>query len=232
MSKKEIYFSGYFNIDHAQLERYGALDICIVTDNRAFIDPFLIFANKKYISQHTTIIKYLKFLKKLSTNNFERGIYEHYFKFPEVSQLWLGFSFGNKGRGNGPKFGKALNRNLNSIFTNFGEEKITESPHLEKLCLVERGVGADMISDFTANLIKNFLITYTERFAEKNIDSSKKKEFNIKKATFDFSTKIWLNRKAILPFVLNPEGKSEFVLLTPKDILSKSNTWISKSDFS
>ncbi len=231
MSDKEIYFSGYFDVSHTQLEEYGALDICIVTDNQAFIDPFLIFANEKYSEQHARIINYLKFLKEKSTQNFDKGIYEHYFKFPEVSQLWLGFSSGNRGRGNGPKFGRSLNKNLNSIFSNFGEEKVTESPHLEKLCLVERGVGADMISDFTANLIKDFLITYTEEFSKENIDSSKKKIFNIPKTIFDYSSGMWLNRSASLPFVLTPEGKAEFVLLTPKDILAKSDTWISKNDF-
>lgn len=231
MNTKEIYFSGYFNISHDLLEDYGALDICIVTDNQAFIDPFLIFANEKYSDQHASIIKYLKFLKENATTSLDRGIYEHYFKFPEVSQLWLGFSSGNRGRGNGPKFGRSLNKNLNSIFSNFGEEQVTESPHLEKLCLIERGVGADMISDFTANLIKDFLISYTEEFARENIDDSKKKVFNIQKTVFDYSSRMWVSRTATLPFVLTPEGREEFVLLTPKDILAKSDTWISKNDF-
>lgn len=88
-----------------------------------------------------------------------------------------------------------------------------------------------MISDFTANLIKDFLIIYTEKFAEDNIDCLKKKEFKIEKAIFDYSSGMWLHRNAILPFILTPEGRSEFILLTPKDILSKYNTWISRNDF-
>ena len=44
--------------------------------------------------------------------------------FGEIEQNWLGFSLvGNAGRGLGPKFATALNRNLNTVFSSFGTRR-------------------------------------------------------------------------------------------------------------
>jgi hypothetical protein len=79
----------------------------------------------------------------------------------------------------GADFARALHANLYSVFYDFGEEKITKGSHLEKLCLVSRGIGRDNISDFTTNLIKEFLL-------------------------------------------------GNYVLLTPRDILTREDIWISR----
>jgi len=72
------------------------------------------------------------------------------YTFREVSQNWLGFTrVGNRGSGLGMKFATALHKNLRLLFSNFGDEQITNGSHLEKLCLIESGVGRDTISDFT-----------------------------------------------------------------------------------
>jgi hypothetical protein len=48
-----------------------------------------------------------------------------WFRFPEVKQNWLGFSLiGNKGLGLGRKFAIALGANLQSVFADFGHERI------------------------------------------------------------------------------------------------------------
>ena len=100
--------------------------------------------------------------------------------FPEVKQLWLGFSqTGNSGSGLGVDFARALNSNLHVIFTNFGDEQITKGSHIEKVCLVREGVGRDNISDFTANLIKEFLLEYTQSFAKAHIDPEHRKTVSV-----------------------------------------------------
>ena len=58
------------------------------------------------------------------------------------------------------------------VFDDLGKEIITQSNHLEKAGLFEIGVGKDNISDFTTNLIKKYLLKYTEKFAKKYIDGS------------------------------------------------------------
>ena len=234
-NKPRIYFSDYFEIDHNVIENYGALDIALVCDNPAFVDPFLIFANSKYKKQHSFIIRYLELLKNKavvnSDNELNSGDFQHYYKFPEVKQAWLGYSVdGNAGLGLGPLFAESLYKNLNKIFANFGKEKITKSAHIEKLCLVEEGVGIDKISDFTLNLIKGFILEYTQEFALKNIDQKFIKEFPVKKTSFDFNTGLWKDGRFKLPF-FEYKNKVDFVLLVPQDVLTSHDTWISKNDF-
>jgi len=231
----KIYFSDFFNVEHSTIEEYGALDISLICDNPAFVDPFLIFANSKYKNLHYLIINYLKFLRDLSIKKegeqLSTGDFKHYYKFPEVRQVWLGYSVdGNSGLGLGSDFAESLYKNLNKIFSKFGKEDITKSSHLEKLCLIEEGVGVDKISDFTLNLIKKYLLEYTEKFADKYLDNKFVTKFAINKVEFDFEKGIWKDANFDLPFILN-NGKKDFVLLVPKKILTKQENWISRSDF-
>ncbi|MEN9921353.1 MAG: hypothetical protein RLZZ517_331 [Candidatus Parcubacteria bacterium] len=227
----KIHFSDFFEVDHNIIESYGALDISLLSDNPAFVDPFLIFYSKKkeYQNLHKQIIEYILFLKRSSDSN---NYLESSYKFPEVKQTWLGYSRkGNKGRGLGSKFAKELNNNLSEIFSDLQDTKITKSPHLEKLCLVADRVGADTISDFTLNLIKKYLVAYTQEFCKKNVDLKFLTDFRINKLEFDFKRGIWIDGVASLPFVYNEKNIKEYVLLTPRDILVKEEDWISKSDF-
>lgn len=224
----KIYFSDFFEIDHEALDAHGALDISLLSDNPAFVDPFLIFYSKKaeYIKLHDFIVKYLVFLKNQSdTGQFSPVFYS----FHEVNQVWLGFSKGgNKGLGLGDFFAKELHENLVNIFKG-AKNNITKSSHIEKLCIVGERVGADKISDFTINLIKEYLVRYTEKFAKQYLDESKTSTFRISKLYFDFNKNNWVDGEAILP--INPFNKSEYILLTPKDILVKEEGWISVNSF-
>ncbi|HRY36273.1 MAG TPA: hypothetical protein P5230_00120 [Candidatus Magasanikbacteria bacterium] len=224
----KIYFSDFFEVDHNKLESYGALDISLLSDNPAFIDPFLIFysKNKDYQQLHQSIVNYLIFLKKQSDEgNFSNLFYT----FPEVNEVWLGFSkSGNKGLGLGPYFANELNENLINIFKG-NKNKITKSTHIEKLCIIGERIGADKISDFTLNLIKHYLVKYTEKFAIENLDNKYISKFRISKLFFDFEKSNWVDGEAVLP--INPHDKSNYVLLTPKDILVKEEGWISVNDF-
>ena len=143
-----------------------------------------------------------------------------------MKQTWLGFTeSGNRGSGLGNHFASALHENLHKLFGNFGREGITKSSHLEKLCLIKERVGRDNISDFTTNLIKSFICEYTQRFALKNIDPSLRKIVVIHKVQFNYSTESWESAQFNLPWM-----DSDYVLLTPTDILTKDDTWINKTD--
>ncbi|WP_201772710.1 hypothetical protein [Endozoicomonas numazuensis] len=143
-----------------------------------------------------------------------------------MKQNWLGYSkVGNGGSGLGSKFAAALNDNLSTIFNDFGAEKITQSSHLEKLCLIKDGVGKDSISDFTTNLIKGFICEYTERFSKEHVDENRCRTVHVKHAQFNYETRTWMSKKYKLPFI-----DGDFVLLTPKDILTKDEAWINKHD--
>ena len=224
-----VYFSDIFGVDENVIESYGALNISLINDLPLFVDPFLLFESEKkeYQQLHKNILKYVAFIRDKSVSiHITEGLLRHWFVFSEVKQNWLGYSkVGNSGSGLGLGFAYALKENLNTIFSDFGKETVTKDSHLEKLCIIKEGVGKDNISDFTVNLIKSYLCSYTEKFAIKYISSNMRKIVSIDRVEFDYKTMRWKPKKYDLPFI-----DGDFVLLTPKDILTKDENWINKKD--
>lgn len=223
-----IYFSQAFDVDPAILDEYGAFDISVASDLPLFIDPFLLFnsENPQYQALHESILTYLRFLKGKAATNLDAGLIDAWYSFREVKQNWLGFTvLGNSGHALGTEFAYALHESLGKILPNFGSEGVTQSSHLEKLCLIKPRVGRDSISDFTTNLIKHFLLSYTQTFAVEHLDPKYVDTFAVPKSVFNYNTESWATRKYKLPSLRN-----DFVLLTPADILTRDDTWINQSD--
>lgn len=223
------FFSDAFDIDKKLVDDFGAFDVSIINDLPLFIDPFLLFHSEKpeYCDLHESIIEYLVFLRdRAADSHVSDGMLRNWYCFPEVKQNWFGFSMvGNGGSGLGMEFARNLHNNLNVIFSNFGREKITESSHLEKVCLVSAGVGRDNISDFVTNLIQDFLCTYTQSFAKAHLQPDQTKKVSIDRAVFNFKTQSWQRKGYELPWF-----EDDFIILTPKDMLTRDDTWINSSD--
>jgi hypothetical protein len=226
-----LFFSEYFDVNEATLEEYGAFNISLIVDLPLFVDPFLLFNsdNPVYANLHEQMINYLRFLKtKSESRPIDKPLLRAWYMFGEVKQNWFGFcEKSNSGRGLGTAFAQALNENFSSLFLDFGKETVTKGSHLEKLCLIGKGVGRDMISDFTNNLIKDFLLTYTSTFAQEHIEKSQLRKFAVDRAYFSFETERWMPKSYILPYQAE---RNDYVLLTPKDILTKDETWINYTD--
>jgi hypothetical protein len=224
----ELYFSDQFGIDSSVLEQYGALDVSVVSDLPLFIDPFLLFNSPKaeYQQLHEQILKYLRFLRDEATDDLDPALIANWYRFKEVKQNWLGYTlFGNGGAGLGNNFAIALHGALRQIFHDFGAETISHSSHLEKLCLIQPGVGKDNISDFTTNLIKSYLLDYTQTFAHSHLRTEQCARFQVARAAFNYSTKTWATK----PYYL-PRHGADYILLTPEDMLTRDETWISHAD--
>lgn len=223
------YFSDYFGISRRLVDKYGAFDISLVTDLPLFIDPFLLFNSKKpaYRHLHAELIRYLSFLRdKSDTDTLDTGLLDALFRFPEIRQTWLGFArTSNRGSGLGRHFATSLRGNLHRVFPDFGKEQLTKSSHLEKLCLIEGHVGRDKISDFTTNLILGFLCEYTQAFAREHLTPDKTRLVTIRKVAFNYDTETWTAGTFTLPWAQN-----DYVLLTPKNLLTKDDTWINRTD--
>ena len=221
--KTEIktHFSQYFDIDQSILESEGTFNVSIINDLPLFVDPFLLFNSKKHKYQelHNQIIQYLRFLRDKSIAGInDPGLLLAWYTFSEIKQNWLGFSqIGNRGHGLGSDFAKSLNKNLNRVFSSFGNETITKSSHLEKLCLIKYGVGRDNISDFATNLIKEYLLEYTQNITKKYIKPKLRKKVRVEKVRFNYSTETWESAEYLLPYL-----DDDWVLLTPKSILQKT----------
>lgn len=223
------FFSDAFNLEKSVVDEYGAFDVSIINDLPLFIDPFLLFHSEKqeYQDLHESIIEYLVFLRdRAADSHVSDGMLRNWYCFPEAKQNWFGFSMvGNGGSGLGMDFARSLHENLNVIFANFGEESITQSSHLEKVCLVSSGVGRDNISDFVTNLIQDFLCTYTENFAKAHLSKNQTQEVWIDRAVFNFKTQSWQRKRYQLPW-----HEGDYIILTPKDMLTRDDTWINTSD--
>ena len=225
----KIYFSDIFDVSAETLSDYGAFNVSPIVDLPLFVDPFLLFTSSKpeYKTLHEGIIRYLRHLRDLSVKGMgDKGVLKDLYCFKEVHQNCLGFCLsGNKGAGLGLKFASALNENLNNLFREFGNEQVTRGSHLEKLTLIRAGVGRDNISDFTTNLIKGFLLRYTETFAKAHIDKARCKTVKIARVDFNYDVGVWIDGEFTLPWL-----DDDYVLLTPEDILTKDDTWINKVD--
>jgi len=224
-----VYFSDFFQIDEKLLEKYGAFNISLINDLPVFIDPFLLFENEKaeYKKVHDDILSYLTFLKEKSIRGgITSAEKESWYKFPEVRQNWLGYSIdGNGGSGLGDKFADAMSKNMHIVFEDLNNEKVTATSHIEKAALFQIGVGKDNISDFTCNLIKSFLLDYTQTFAQNYLHPSSVREIMVDKVYFNYEIQRWMRKKFTLPFYNN-----DYIILTPKDLLTKDNNWINSHD--
>jgi hypothetical protein len=224
-----IFFNEFFEVEADALVQYGTFNVSLVNDLPLFIDPFLLFHSdmEEYRKLHDEIIAYLVFLRdKAAGGKVNEGLLRSWYCFPEVRQNWLGFSIsGNSGTGLGIDFAQALHGNLHKLFPDFGVETITEGSHLEKVCLISDGVGRDNISDFTTNLIKDFLCRYTEAFAKEHLQPKHVRQVAINKARFNYETQVWERGTYRLPWT-----GGDYVILTPKDILTRDENWINKRD--
>jgi len=221
-------FSDFFNVAPATLEDYGAFNIDVTSDLPLFVDPFLLFnsENAEYQALHRQIVEYLKVLARMSDEDLDPGVVRHYYGFKEVRQNCLGFSHtGTRGHGLGEKFADELNKNLSRILSSEG---ITQTSHFEKFGLIQPGVGRDTISDFVTNMLKDFLLTYTEGFARKHLSPEQCRDVAVAKAVFDDERCAWEPRTYYLPCV--GEGPGDFVILTPSDLLTRDEAWINRPD--
>lgn len=224
-----IYFSDVFDVDPEIVDSYGAFNIALVNDLPLFVDPFLLFDSEKeeFKSLHHGIIDYLVFVRdRAQAGELTDGAVSQWLFFKEVKQNWLGFSQqGNSGTGLGKHFAKALARNFREVFKDFGQETLTRSSHLEKLGLLSGGVGRDHLSDFTTNLIKGYLLKYTEDFAKANLQPRQIRLVNVERVRFNYETRRWLPGSFELPWHNN-----DYVILTPCEILTRDEAWINQDD--
>lgn len=223
------FFSDVFGVSTQILEDYGALDVSLIADLPLFVDPFLLFNSDKeeYKILHEDIVKYLSFIKRKSeAGAVGRGQLMEWYCFKEVRQNWLGYcELGNGGSGLGLDFANALHGSLGILFQDFGRERVTKGTHLEKVCLIKDGVGRDNVSDFATNLIKTYLLNYTQDFAKAYLREDQKYVFTVVRARFNYDLEVWVSEKYTLP-----KFGGDYVILTPKDMLTKDENWINQND--
>ncbi|MCH7950958.1 MAG: hypothetical protein IH875_10870 [Candidatus Dadabacteria bacterium] len=130
-------------------------------DRHLCIDPFLLYKSRDFELRnlHDSLITVFN----RAFDSFKNGNSEELdrlINFPEVSEIGLGYSQGSV-RGSG--MGTYLNKIVTETLVNSPELVERGIKHIEELQLVSLGIGADRISDMAANILKKYLITYTQR---------------------------------------------------------------------
>lgn len=187
------------------------------------IDPFLLFKSRDpaFIELHALIIQLFNAGLDALRRNDARSA-RQILDFPEVAEIGLGYTKkGKRGAGVG------------TYLTELIIETLKDSPalmergvhHIEELQLVAEGIGPDRISDIAGNILKRFLITYSQHQSElwslplaSNVPVGH---------VFDPTTFAWQDGFFDLP--VSPIDKTA-IILVPRRIV-RSLPWINYDDF-
>jgi hypothetical protein len=187
------------------------------------IDPFLLFKSRdpELRGLHTSLISVFNSGIELVRQG-ALGDARRLFDFPEVPEIGFGYTQESK-RGSG----------LGSHLTGLILDTVVGSPslqergvkHVEEMQLLSAGIGPDRVSDIAANILKSFLIQYTQRQAViwKLAVSPSVPVTHI----FDHSSGEWQDSHEDLP-VSKFDGSP--ILLVPRRLV-RSLPWINYDDF-
>jgi len=194
-----------------------------VEDLPLCIDPFLLYKSRD---------PELRRLHDLVVGHFGAGVNairlghteeaERILDFPEVSEIGFGYGSKNK-RGSG----------LGTILQKLLIDSLTISPailergirHVEEMQLISPGIGPDRVGDIASNILKNYLIDYTQRQCaihaipiERNVPVEH---------VFDHEDGVWRDGYFALP-INATDGMP--VLLVPRRIV-RQLPWINYENF-
>lgn len=195
----------------------------VQVDTPLAIDPFLLFKSRS---------EDLRFLHDQLISLFNRGIkfyrendldsLQRLIQFPEVDEVAFGYS---EGKIKGSGLGSTLNQLLADTLASSPDLRSRGLRHVEELQLLSVGVGPDRISDIAGNVLKIYLIEYTQKQAELwSIPVSKQLPIN---HSFDFDDWTWTDGYYDLP--MNPESGMP-ILLVPRRIV-RLLPWINYDDY-
>lgn len=220
-------FSEVYQI--TRTEEDGWFDPILHQDTKLFIDPFLIFKNEFsfFSGAHTFMMNFFNKVFELiakSRGNAEDINYKkavQLLRFHEVNEICLGYSPTRDGAGPGKIAARTMAKNI----WNCIKKGIISIKHFEELGIFSVGIGADSISDITANLLKDRLVKYTQVICEER--DIPLQNVRLRNAVLDFKYLRWENNNVRLP-VNNFKDKG--VLLVPKCYLRELPE-INKDDF-
>lgn len=210
-------FSEYYHTKRIASDSW--FDPLMKYDTKLFIDPFLIFQKHTgdFASAHQKTVDFFNFAFGLIAKSGGNPNSIHYKRalgmlvFPEARELCLGYAI-NSTQGAGSSFG--FSKVIASAIWDSIQAGIDKIEHFEELSIFNEGIGADRISDMTANILKSDLIAYTQKVCrEKGVPLT---EVRIRNSSFNFHLRVWNHDKVWLP--INPFTKRA-ILLVPSNFI-------------
>lgn len=209
-------FSEHFGIRRTDEDDW--FDPHLSVDTKLFIDPLLLLeAGDDWAQAHGELLAHFVHCYKLvakatSDASVSAQAARRLLTFPEPFELGLGYTAaGTRGSGSGDSFAARMADGI-AVAIAAG---LTEPEHIEEIGILNTGIGADRISDATANVIKARLIVYTQEVARRHgvpLDRHK-----VRNARVTLNSARWHNEEAELP--TNPRTGRP-VLLVPQFLLN------------
>jgi hypothetical protein len=221
MSTKPIKFSEEFKIDEAKLKELGVFDPILNHDTKLFTEALRLKDSKSPLLReafidYKTFFSNLMHLLKLSERIGDKcwRAAKRMVQFPEYKYTCIGYGTGTI---NGAGSGTCLNEKILESAKEIIDKAKNDPTIFLMLPLLEEGIGPDIISDMTQNIIDDKICEYTVEIMNK---------LGIK-GTRNYQSKY--NKVYLLPY--NPYHKCVIKLL-PLDILTHMplaenfDTWI------
>ncbi|MDO4631171.1 MAG: hypothetical protein Q4A82_02655 [Corynebacterium sp.] len=211
-----FYFSSYFEVPVHVMEKYRILDICLISDLPLCVDSFLI----RHINPtaYRCISKYLRFLSDRAGRQLSFDQLDEWFCFHDIKEDRLG-----RGvlRNRTPRLSRTFAKEVQrTLAMRRGQSR------LEKIMLMSRSLVKDHMSSFTSNIIKPYLLEYTQYIACTYLKPHHRKKFHVERAYFDYTTEKWESATyELLAF------HDTYVLLTPRDIVTYDKSWVNYEAF-
>ena len=162
-------FTGAFGI--ARVAEDDWFDPHLTVDTKLFIDPLLLLeAGGAWADAHDELIAHFVYCyglvaKATSSKSVSAQAARRLLTFPEPFELGLGYTaVGTRGSGAGDRFAARMADGI-AVAIAAG---LTQPEHIEEIGILNEGIGADRISDATANVIKGRLIAYTQEVARRH----------------------------------------------------------------
>lgn len=166
------YYSNHFGVAHSLFEEKGVLDGLIGRDVRLHIDPLRLKGTsipEFKDSYNNVFLKYFErfilLVDAMPSSKPDKVFFPrivHYFKFPEIPNVGLGYSVSGKpGKGmSGKTTNQIAETTVEIIKAGLRAPELFMFMHL-----FEKNVGADRISDMTVYILRHQILAYTQRIA-------------------------------------------------------------------
>ena len=167
-----MHYSQYFNLGHREFVETGAFNGFTDADSQLHIDPMLLKVCNEPEFQ-TAFQDYLQFFNEIvvlvenvehdnMTDRCYRAIYNK-LQFPEKVNSGLGYSRSNtKGSG----ISSRLSLQLTESCIDIVRRGVKNPVFFTLLPFIEKGIGADRISDMVISVLSNHFAQYTKRVCE------------------------------------------------------------------
>lgn len=211
----------YFNIPITQ----ELVDFAIPfldEDIPLYLDPFLLWRSPSQQDNalHNSLINSFNYLGTLYNKNKQNDAIDLLVNISECSEVGLGTGKSKRGL----KISKRTATEVLNLFKNISEIRMGGFCHFEEIQLYINSVSKDRISDIACNLLKSFMIDFTENECNKyNIPMKMFEDVDVYNSKFNRLSK----ENVFLPY--NPEENTP-IIFAPKRWLRYS-PWINYEDY-